>query len=166
MRELKFRAWDKTNKEMLFAELDELYGGELDRGHHFTDWGNVMQYTGLKDKNEKEIYEGDILEMGDNYPCEVKYDSGSCKYQAHEYGNRDGERVHEMDAYTVPWKVIGNIYENPELLKSEKVKKYLLKSRDSSRTFLTIEEKAKEDFKELMDWDEHQFLENVEEVRE
>lgn len=67
MREIKFRAWDNENKEMLkVQELDfedTFYGGRLairvDQYNDYFDLEDMilMQYTGLKDKNEKEIYE-------------------------------------------------------------------------------------------------------------
>lgn len=67
MREFKFRAWNKKTKEMLPDRDNEgnLYAITA------VDWGNIyeiMQYTGLKDINDKEIYEGDILKNLEIYP--------------------------------------------------------------------------------------------------
>lgn len=68
MREIKFRAWDKDKRKMVdweylvgYCDIDYLFGNH----EHVPDF-NVMQYTGLKDKNGKEIYEGDILRRNNN----------------------------------------------------------------------------------------------------
>lgn len=72
-REIKFRVWDVENKEMLeVQELDfepTFYGGRIAiRPDQYNDYFDtedmiLMQYTGLKDKNGKEIYEGDIVKI-------------------------------------------------------------------------------------------------------
>ena len=73
-----------------------------DVNHRPAGYEDLMQFTGLKDKNGKEIYEGDIVRQDyDNALCEVKFISGCFSPFKH-----DGQFV-----------VIGNIYENPELLK-------------------------------------------------
>lgn len=87
----------------------------------------IMQYTGLKDKNGKEIYEGDILE-NPNYPkdewerCEVKWHGEFARFGLDFYSPYGGEgytgREQHIDRFVseVGCYVIGNIYENPELL--------------------------------------------------
>ena len=86
----------------------------------------VMQFTGLKDKNGKDIYEGDI--MGDEYGrvCSVvKFKDGSFY---HDFTQKEKEPFYEKILANLTtedepirscWKVIGNIYENPELLKQK-----------------------------------------------
>ena len=128
-RRIEFRAWDKENNVMLsHQQLDEF---DKDGVMHLMDIlkpnnkENVilMQFTGLTDKKGNPIFEGDILGYGDNYACEVKYDSSECQYLAYEYGNEDGTRIHSMTAYTVKWTILGNIYENSDLLTPKSTKK-------------------------------------------
>jgi len=131
MREIKFRAWDKIHKEMStwpsLYDNPNLWEYILSHNEQFENWiGDIvlMQYTGLKDKNGTEIYEGDILlfnnshnGMNKKWKCVVKYRGGSfvCEYPV------DGVYNH-FDSWNVPkvtWEVIGNIYENPELLEEK-----------------------------------------------
>ena len=115
MREIKFRAWDKNNKQWIYCEVRS--GGEgyveFRRVRYLTsieteEW---QQYTGLKDKNGKEIYEGDILGQEGGWIIEVKYINGGFRLNTN----------HISDYSISKWyKVIGNIYENPELLKEQK----------------------------------------------
>ena len=101
MREIKFRAWNKATKTMHYPDWDELAVrarlAEME----------LMQYTGLKDKNKKEIYEGDIVEI--SMPG-----FGICENRLVEWigsgWNSMGEDYHR--------EVISNIYENPELINS------------------------------------------------
>lgn len=112
-REIKFRAWHKNAKCMCMDVTTDL----LNR-----DYLVFMQYTGLKDKNGKEIYEGDILERHEYWPIRIEYDKGC-------FMVRDLDKVRYNNLIlNVPicnfesindWKVIGNIYENPELLEGE-----------------------------------------------
>jgi uncharacterized phage protein (TIGR01671 family) len=130
MREIKFRAWD-TEKSAWYEPLHRAYEGQLwelmigfggdllahtmggvEHQSRWPDRYKLMQYTGLKDKNGKGIYEGDVLEYdflpeGKDQLAEVVFKEGRfCITDGHNYMPFKEKR-----------KVIGNIYENPELLK-------------------------------------------------
>ena len=124
-REIKFRAWH-TGAMYIVNTLGMTKSG-IDKGmcfaHHFAqpekimdegcvifdDFTEFMQYTGLKDKNRKEIYEGDILkdEEGYSYPIEWESEGACYSWDAMLFSN-------SLNAFNL--EVIGNIYENPELL--------------------------------------------------
>ena len=108
MREIKFRAWDKEDKEFVTSVFNMLLRiGEPLENERF----EFMQYTGLKDKNGKEIYEGDIITHVNEGACdgtEVKW-----KEDTAQFVNVWGWRMGEAELF----EVVGNIYENPELLK-------------------------------------------------
>lgn len=121
MRKIKFRAWDKEQKIMFSAEEmgeDELTLAVDGRG--FVNVSNMpgipsgyagdkmipLQYTGYIDKNGKEIYEGDIIRY--SYRSNLTVIEWREKEAQWSMGGYHSESV----------EVIGNIYENPELLKS------------------------------------------------
>ena len=133
MREIKFRAWDGNRIREIFKIIFQQEGASV----FFTDTNppfeaghlpmhderlKLMQYTGLKDKNGKEIYEGDILQDTlTKIIYAVKF--GNCKkyafngwYVENEY--YDSRPINGDYDTNVNSKieVIGNIYENPELL--------------------------------------------------
>ncbi len=138
MREYKFRAWDKDNKEMLYQGsnttynnsvmdcrivLDELGFDVLVRlyGKDEYEYRNnceLMQYTGLKDKNGKEIYEGDILEEEPGYYFEVIWSVECAKFKLQ--WRTKAIQYPEWNR-GVNMTVIGNRWDNPELLKEGSV---------------------------------------------
>ena len=134
MREIKFRAWDKKNKKM--KEVEEI---NWKKGLLWRDGDGIgkvwipnidgskdvelIEYTGLKDKNDKEIYEGDII-RDDNegggitkvelnngcWEIWVSYDEPSGTLSGIRFGYWISDAMNKVE-------IIGNIYENKELLK-------------------------------------------------
>lgn len=127
MRQIKFKAWDPLNQQMLnheqiifgSFEVEDIFGLDEDDWkfpkkmnllslllssceHHY----KLMQFTGLLDKNGREIYEGDVVQEGIN-KCEVLW--GVSGWDPFEYCG--GGELNSNQC-----KIIGNIYENPNLL--------------------------------------------------
>lgn len=143
-RDIKFKIWDKEQKKFLGINWEgedtrhtegkanicyservyvTLSGYVNEDGWPYEVDADILQYTGLKDKNGKEIYEGDILERYGYWPIKIEYDKGCLMVRDLDevrYNNLilnvpicDFESIND-------WKVIGNIYENTELLEGEK----------------------------------------------
>lgn len=119
MRELKFRVWSEEDKEYrpdikvsdLAIDIDgvpsTIYSNEGDRF-------DIEQYTGLKDKNGKEIYEGDIVEIFGDIARVSWLDDGCCFH-----ANNDDGYIATIYLVSKHGVVIGNIHENPELSEEE-----------------------------------------------
>lgn len=134
MREIKFRVWDNDGEIMDTSEsVDELFSRvqeelklplelRTNRGIYLPFFkSNVyMQYTGLKDKNGVEIYEGDIVNavyFKNKWIGKIIFnDNMACfeLYVKHEDGHINSYLIGDMNSI----EVIGNIYENPELLQN------------------------------------------------
>ena len=128
MREIKFRAWLKEEKKMVNVETmdftdktirclkkNEFINAYLLRRMIFDDI-ELMQYTGLKDKNGKEIYEGDILFFRDeNMKYVVVWQDAAFIIKSIEI-RKYSEKMCWLDDTEICCEIVGNIYENKKLL--------------------------------------------------
>lgn len=137
-REIKFRVWDKDLKRIRYlnTEHDFIRFDSLGQGYYenmqtgLGEWfSDLMQYTGLKDKNGKEIYEGDIVRFvrnfskykcSKNYDFEVYFNEFLCHYalnilddESNSYGKNGQYDILTLTGAKVKdLEVIGNIYES------------------------------------------------------
>ena len=97
-REIKFRDFEPELKKMRYFNLEQ-----FDREEH-NSYGNIMQYTGFVDKNGKEIYDGDIVHI-----------SGIGNYEITDIC-QDFDMLVNAKVEGDLNEIVGNIYENPELI--------------------------------------------------
>lgn len=128
-REIKFRAWLKNESRMInpviqlsvkaqystiawYEDMHDALSGTLSDA--FLDQVELMQYTGLKDKNGKEIYEGDLVkgktDIFERLVGSIEY--AGCAYVV----DGVGKYIKIREELNRSYEIIGNIYENPELL--------------------------------------------------
>ena len=136
MREIKFRAWDEKEKCWVC-------GFAIHQNGMFSDWAGckevngkcyadanweqlkniphikIMQYTGKKDKNGREIYEGDLLQHPNGTIAEIKYSDDLAAFVAVYVRDGNTEMDYLDKEIVSKCKIVGNIYENPELLEVE-----------------------------------------------
>ena len=121
----RYRAWDTTNKEMFKDTFSITESGQVvvveqedvmcPPDYVFVDNLVIMQSTGLKDKNGKEIFEGDIVKMTKDVYSEptyyevVRHRGGAYRIESKQHGC-------ELWLRHADCEVVGNVYENPELL--------------------------------------------------
>lgn len=132
-RVIKFRGWDKTTSQMYWPSSTAVF---LEEFYDFKDGAikqvkgktaELMQFTGLHDKNGKEIYEGDIVDLGTNWwnasgpggfsskIQTVNWDEGTCGFSPFSIYDTDCDVKQESELC----EVIGNIYQSPDLLKED-----------------------------------------------
>jgi len=116
MREIKFRFWNKKHGGMDCHALDAMFDCECG-GFDQTKY-SIMQFTGLKDKTGKEIYEGDIL-----HDCEVEHGADYIvKFEPAFFAGYDTNTKRKMYLHGFRFCkciIIGNVYENPELINTD-----------------------------------------------
>lgn len=128
MRVPKFRAWDKISKKMFpvgeidfdyeFAYLEEENGYRCERDFDEID---LMEFTGFKDKNGGEVFEGDIIKDSEGFIAHVVYDKEyagfGLNYQPFDLVGGLSVTFEELkNEYRNTFEVIGNIYDNKDLL--------------------------------------------------
>ena len=132
MRELKFRVWSKKQKTYIYKHPFNSYGYfYIDQyGILFSDYGNVVtpevkqddfvieQFTGLRDKNDHTIYEGDIVSEHNGDLKGIVKQAGDGQWAIYWDNIPDGYSV--LLKHSDLCEVVGNSHENPELLERKK----------------------------------------------
>ena len=131
MREIQFRAWYPEKHKMYEVAKVDMWG-DLEQAtcdlaaideelfDIYLHEVETMQYTGLKDKNGKKIFEGDILERGGFWGWYVAYEDGGFRkipINTVQRINWEHSLLEQDTMYY--WEIIGNIHDNPELVEEE-----------------------------------------------
>ena len=118
MKDLKFRIGREG--EVVYGKFNQSDNNIEYTPNHFimldTVW-TLMQATGLKDNNNKDIYEGDILKRKTSTPYVVEYNEDYAIFMAQQHYKREKKFWIYLHALATNCEIIGNIYETPELLK-------------------------------------------------
>ena len=127
MKSIKFRAWLKDEKKMIdvkaidFDEDGDVCSVNYPEGKSYCgyDRNNIvlMQYTGMKDKNNMKIFDGDIVKLDETEICFIEWDEYYCVYKVKDKESDDFLTDFEPNDL----EVIGNIWEHPELLEVKDV---------------------------------------------
>ena len=124
MREIRFRIWDMDRKVMLGSQYVIFYDGDFYENYRDLEDGivldniEVMQYTGLEDRNGVKIFEGDIVKnVRNGISRKVYWDT----YCASFHLSKQGKKESNVDYWSLSnpqwnYEVIGNIYQNKDLL--------------------------------------------------
>lgn len=129
-REIKFRAWD--NRIMYYPKYSDKHSDPIRRLLEFLEdkmsLSNfpeviLMQYTGNKDENEKDVYDGDIIDVKSHGKYLVKWNSEFNCWETELLDKIGTEHFMFNNFFTGEWnshyiKIIGNIYQNPDILQS------------------------------------------------
>ncbi len=114
MKEIKFKGWFESTKIMSIPfSMEDLMNGEAD----LLEGEKLLQYTGLKDKNGVEIYEGDIVTHNGYEFSVVVFRKGAFQINNIIDGLTTDNHYSLGNVHLDMYKVVGNIYENEELLK-------------------------------------------------
>lgn len=122
MREIKFRAWDKKKNKFISPANIAIKGSGVDLTWSMEPENKnivFLQFTGLTDKNGKEIYEGDIIDIQGPGKGIIRFNNGGfyLKYLEENEGFDSSGFGGPENTLNKTTEIIGNIYENPELLK-------------------------------------------------
>lgn len=125
MREYKFRAWDMVHEEMIHWDQ---YKDEMVSNDFEDDELKIMQWTGVKDTKGKDIYEGDIIQFDPPHHLKHSSKNKSENYVVRYIADKSFRGIKEKKSSIIilnlinaqeGLRVLGNIFENPELIKEE-----------------------------------------------
>jgi len=132
-REIKFRVWNKSTNKWVHGPNEEvnLFGecillGGFMRGVGILELNDceILQYTGLKDVNGKEVYEGDIIKIYvSDDPEDLQWELGSVTYKECCFwlDNKSPQMLYDfIEDDRLMIEIVGNIFENPDLIKDDR----------------------------------------------